>query len=290
MNPNFAWIGTVAAVLVAALIAIAAGSGGGSASYQGLSVVWICVNIAFIVQWLGFAVAYAAKSERFFDALGSLTFLSVTWLAIGLSGNWDLKTLLVGGMVSIWAIRLGGFLTARIIQAGHDRRFNTIKTSVPLFFMTWTLQGLWVTATLAPALVLFTTSAAGELEFYFYTGAVIWLSGFLIEVIADQQKHRFRQQPENEDRFISTGLWAWSQHPNYFGEVLLWLGVAVIVFPLLSGWQYATLISPIFVYLLLVHISGVRMLDARANRKWEADADYQTYIANTPTLLPRPPK
>ena len=114
--------------------------------------------------------------------------------------------------------------------------------------------------------------------------------GFAFEVVADEQKRRFRKDGANSNRFIQSGLWAWSQHPNYFGEILLWVGIAVIAFPVLQGWQYATLISPLFVWLLLTKISGVRMLDASAKRRWGEDTDYQKYRETTPTLIPRPPR
>ena len=119
--------------------------------------------------------------------------------------------------------------------------------------------------------------------------ASIWLAGFAIEVIADRQKSAFRADPENRNRFIQSGLWAWSRHPNYFGEIVLWSGIAVIAFPVLQGWQYATLISPIFVVVLLTKISGVRMLENRANKQWGNDPDYQAYRDSTSVLVPMPP-
>jgi steroid 5-alpha reductase family enzyme len=124
----------------------------------------------------------------------------------------------------------------------------------------------------------------------FYIGVVLWLVGFLIEVIADQQKSAFRAEPANSTRFISTGLWAWSRHPNYFGEILLWLGITLMAFPVLQGGQLITLISPIFVFVLLNYISGVRMLEARAHKLWGDEPDYQAYRRNTPSLMMWPPK
>ena len=95
--------------------------------------------------------------------------------------------------------------------------------------------------------------------------------------------------PANKGTFISTGLWAWSRHPNYFGEITLWLGIAVIAFPALSGWQYVTLISPVFVYVLLAHISGVPLLERRGQKKWGHEEAYQEYVRRTPSLLLKPP-
>jgi steroid 5-alpha reductase family enzyme len=114
--------------------------------------------------------------------------------------------------------------------------------------------------------------------------------GFAIEVAADQQKRRFRADSSNRDGFIQSGLWAWSRHPNYFGEIALWIGIALIALPVLSGWQLATLISPVFVYLLLTRISGVPLLEARANKKWGEDPNFVAYMRSTPALFPRPPR
>jgi steroid 5-alpha reductase family enzyme len=120
-------------------------------------------------------------------------------------------------------------------------------------------------------------------------GTAVWLAGFAIEVVADRQKSRFRADPGNRDRFITTGLWAWSRHPNYFGEITSWVGIALIAWPALAGWQLATLISPVFVFVLLTRVSGIPLLESRAREKWGHDPDYRAYRARTPVLLPRPP-
>jgi steroid 5-alpha reductase family enzyme len=107
--------------------------------------------------------------------------------------------------------------------------------------------------------------------------------------IADRQKSAFKAQPENKDKFITSGLWSWSRHPNYFGEIVLWFGVTIIALPVLQGWQWVTLISPIFIVILLTKISGVNLLEARADEKWGGQKDYETYKAKTPVLIPKPP-
>ena len=121
------------------------------------------------------------------------------------------------------------------------------------------------------------------------SGLLIWAAGFAIEATADVQKSRFRADPANRGAFIHTGLWAWSRHPNYFGEIVLWIGVAVIALPVLQGWQYVTLISPLFVILLLTRVSGVPLLEKRADEKWGGQDDYEAYKRRTPVLviLPR---
>ncbi len=252
-------------------------------------VMLLCVALAFIVQWLVFLHAWKNRTERFFDLTGSFTYLCVLGVAL-LLGNADPRSLLIALLVAIWALRLGSFLFRRVSEAGHDRRFAQIKQRFPAFFMTWTLQGLWVSLTMACALAAMTALNTPPLGMFALIGGLLWLAGFGIEVAADRQKSAFRADPANRTRFISTGLWAWSRHPNYFGEIVLWSGIAIMALPALTGWQYLTLISPLFVYLLLVRISGIPMLERRADRVWGEDADYQTYKARTPSLLLRPPR
>ena len=266
-----------------------AGSQGG-ARFAGVPLFVWCAALSFGINWLVFLHAYAAQTERYFDLTGSLTYLSVVGLALGLSGEADSRSLLLGGMVAIWAARLGSFLFARIRRDGSDGRFDALKPSLPRFLMTWTLQGLWVLLTLACALAAITTARPLPLGGFALAGGVVWLVGFGIEVLADREKQRFRADPANRDRFIRSGSWAWSRHPNYFGEITLWFGVALVTLPVLSGWQYATLISPVFVYVLLTRISGIPLLESRGKKKWGSDPEYQAYRKRTPVLFPRPPR
>jgi steroid 5-alpha reductase family enzyme len=264
-----------------------AGSQGG-ASIGGIPVFALAVALAFLIQWLAFIAAYLLRSESFFDLTGSLTYISVTAIAVLLSPAVDGRVLLLLALVVIWAVRLGTFLFRRIRKAGKDARFDEIKTSFFRFLLTWTLQGLWVTLTLAAALAAITTTTRKELGLFALVGFVVWAIGFGFEVVADAQKSRFRANPANKGKFIHTGLWAWSRHPNYFGEIVLWIGVAIIALPVLQGWQWVTLISPVFVALLLTRISGVPMLEKRADEKWGGQADYEAYKERTPVLVPRP--
>jgi steroid 5-alpha reductase family enzyme len=191
--------------------------------------------------------------------------------------------------VSIWAVRLGSYLYRRIQKAGADTRFDDIKPSFTRFLMAWTLQGLWVFLTLAAALAAMTAASAPPFGLMGWLGAAVWAAGFAIEAIADAQKQAFRADAANQGRFIQSGLWAWSRHPNYFGEIVLWTGIALIALPALSGWQYVALISPLFVYLLLTRVSGIPMLESRADERWGDEPEYQAYKARTPVLFPRPP-
>jgi len=273
-------------ILVGLGVALAGSQGGASA--LGVPIFALSVGLAFLIQWLAFIPAYLQQNERFFDLTGSITYISVTIIAVLLSPVVDGRSILLLALVVIWAARLGTFLFRRIRKAGKDARFDEIKPSFIRFLTTWTLQGLWVTFTLAAALAAITTTTRKELGVFAVIGFLVWVFGFSTEVAADAQKSRFRANPENKGKFIHTGLWARSRHPNYFGEIVLWIGVAIIALPVLRGWQWVTLISPVFVTLLLTRISGVPMLEKRADEKWGGQEDYEAYKARTPVLIPRP--
>ena len=255
----------------------------------GIELVFNAVFLAFAIQWIAFIPAYIFQTEKFYDLTGSLTYLLVIWYSLTLSSdqftNLNGANIVIVLLISLWAIRLGSFLFMRIHHDGEDKRFRSIKPSASQFFMTWTLQGLWVSLCSMCALTAISSNTGIVTNAFFYIGLALFILGFAIEVMADMEKSAFKANQENKDKFITTGLWARSRHPNYFGEIVLWTGIAVMSFSSLEGLQYLTLISPIFTYLLLVYVSGVRMLEARGDLKWGNDPAYQEYKKKTPVLF-----
>lgn len=245
------------------------------------------VLLVYIIQWVAFIPAYMFQTEKFFDLTGSITYSSVFIYCIYLTTSGDLNwgSLVISILVILWAGRLGTFLFTRIAKDGEDKRFRTIKPDIAQFFMTWTLQGMWVSLCSLCAITGIASETGIIVNNIFYIGLVMFIGGFAIEIVADQQKSAFRAIPENRNKFITSGLWSKSRHPNYFGEITLWTGVAVMSFSSLSGIEYLTLISPIFTYLLLVKISGVRMLEGRGQKTWGNDEDYIAYMNNTPMVM-----
>jgi steroid 5-alpha reductase family enzyme len=272
-------------ILIGVLVAIA-GSRGGSL-VAGFPVFALLVGLAFLIQWLAYIPAYLKQTEKFYDLTGSFTYISVTILALVLSQNVDARAILLGGMVMVWALRLGSFLFRRIHKAGRDDRFDEIKPDWIRFLNVWTIQALWVTFTASAALIAITTSARKELDLFALVGFLVWAFGFGMEIVADSQKSRFNADPANKGKFIQTGLWSRSRHPNYFGEIVLWVGVMIIALPVLQGWQWVALISPLFVTLLLTRVSGVPLLEKKADQKWGGQEAYETYKKQTPVLIPR---
>jgi steroid 5-alpha reductase family enzyme len=253
----------------------------------GLPIFAWCALLAFGLQWLAFVPAYLKQTELFYDLTGSLGFISATLLALLLADTLDARSLLLAACVLIWAARLGGFLFLRIFQDGADSRFDRIKPDPLRFFITWSLQGLWILVAAGCALAAISAIERSPLTAMDALGAGLWLLGWLIEVIADWQKRQFRAAGKGEG-FIQSGLWRYSRHPNYFGEIMLWTGIAMLALPALQGWQLATLVSPVFVYLLLTRVSGIPLLEKKADEKWGARPDYQRYKSSTPVLVPRP--
>ena len=258
------------------------------ASFAGIPVFTLGVVMVFSIQWIAFVPAMLKRTEKFFDLVGSITYLLVILLSLALVPEADLRSYLLAAMVCIWAGRLGSFLFTRIHKAGSDQRFDKLKNSFVQFIGAWTLQGLWVTFTMAAALAGITSAKpepSGALALF---GTLIWLTGFLLEAIADHQKSAFKKDPENRDSFIQSGLWSISRHPNYLGEIILWVGVSIVAIPVLQGWQWAMLSSPFFVALLLIRVSGIPLLEKKADEKWGGQSDYESYKKNVAVLVPKP--
>ena len=258
--------------------------------FEGSNLVGQILVMTFVIQWIAYIPAFLFKTEKFNDLTGSLTYIVTILFALYASDsfrNLNLGNVFVGLAIIIWAIRLGSFLFMRIHKDKKDGRFDSIKKSFSQFFMTWTLQGMWVFICSSAALISIASPSGIPINSIFILGLLMFIFGFVIEVIADNQKSSFRSIPENKDSFINEGLWARSRHPNYFGEITLWAGITVMGISTFEGMNYLAIFSPIFSYLLLVYVSGVRLLELRGNKKWGHLEDYQNYKKNTPKLIPR---
>ena len=279
---------------ICVILLVAAGIGWigshGSVERAGWPLFVLCGALAFGVNWIVFVPSFLAQTEHYFDLTGSLTYISLILFAWFLNPTRDPRSLLLAALVILWALRLGTFLFRRVKADGSDGRFDKLKPHFPTFLMVWTLQGLWVFLTLACVLAAMTSAESVPLGSFAAVGVLVFLLGWGIEILADSQKSAFRRAPGNRGRFIDVGLWAWSRHPNYFGEITLWVGLALVAFPTLYGWRYFALISPLFVFILLTRISGIPLLAARGKERWGEEPAYQEYLARTSKLVPRPPR
>ena len=256
------------------------------ANLTGIQNITYAVLFIFLIHLLIFVPSYYFQTEKFFDLTGTISYVSSVFFIFFKTNTVDsinLGSLALSTFIIIWSLRLGTFLFLRIKKEGKDRRFNDIKKSFSWFFMTFSLSGMWVTICSICAL----TGIANGIIFSSTTiiGIIIFTIGFTIEIIADSQKTKFRAMDDNKDKFISIGLWKYSRHPNYLGEIILWLGISLISFSSLEGFQYITLISPIFTYLLLVNVSGINLLEKSGEKKWGHLDSYKSYKENTPRLI-----
>ena len=279
---------SIVSILLGLLIAYAGSQG--SENYNGIAIFAICASVSYILHWMIFIPSYIFQTEHYFDLTGSVSYLSALGLGFYLAPSLDLRDFIIGILIAVWAIRLGSFLFLRVKQDGKDGRFTVMKTQFHWYFMTWTIGGLWVFLTMCAGLAAITSSESVPLGYTAYFGLALWVFGFCIEITADKQKRNFKKQKNKDKEFITSGLWAWSRHPNYFGEITLWIGLTLIALPVLSGWQLVTLISPIFVYVLLTRISGITLMENRNIKRWGSDPEYMDYLKRTPALMLRKPK
>ena len=280
-------IAIIAALVIGGLVALAGSQNG--ETIGGFPLFAIAVAAAFAIQVIAFIPAMILRTERFFDLTGSLTFFVISAALLLLTPMPDARSWILAAMVMLWAVRLGSFLAMRVHKAGSDGRFDEIKGSPLRFLQVWVIQGAWVSLTAAAAWIAISTDAGSRAPIGWLTvvGIIVWVVGMVIEIVADAQKSAFRADPSNRHEFIRTGLWSRSRHPNYFGEIVIWVGVFLTAAPVLAGWQWIALLSPLFVILLLTRVSGIPLLEARAEKKWGDRADYIEYRENTPALIPK---
>jgi len=286
-------IANIVVVIIAMGLAIAISIGGLKVGGSNLPIYALAVIVAFAINWIAFIPSFIYKTEKYYDLVGSVTYTTVIILSFVLGGYQSPRNLLMLILVLIWTFRLGIFLFRRILKAGEDKRFREIKKNFWRFLRAWSLQGVWVSFTLAAALVAISSDNEGFLEYNVYDwimlilGLLVWMIGFTFEAVGDRQKKKFKSIPENQGKFIRGGLWDLSRHPNYFGEFTLWVGIALISLPTMQGWRFFGLISPVFVYLLLNYVSGVPLNEDYADKKWGGQNDYENYKKSTPVFFPK---
>jgi len=244
--------------------------------------------VDFGIQISGWAFASALKSEKFYDALGSVAYLAVALGSLAYGGYYFPRQILATTLVCVWTLRLGSFLVLRVLRTGGDSRFDELKHHPFRFLGAWILQGVWVWVVCVPLFLLNSSPTNPTLRWTDVIGVTIWTIGFLVETIADFQKLAFKSDPSNRGKFIDTGLWAWARYPNYFGEMMLWWGLFLTCCATFYGAEWAAVASPLFVMTLLLFVSGVPLQEHQAQMRWGEDPAYQSYRSRTFLLLPLP--
>ena len=253
---------------------------------RGMNAFTFILITAVLVQIIFFIPSFLLKTEKYYDLVGSLTYIATVSLAYFSVENKTMIDSIIYFYVMVWALRLGIYLFRRVRNDGKDVRFEQAKRHFLWFLQYWMGQALWVSLTACTAIIGILSPEDDLLPVLAMIGMALWLSGFTIESISDYQKRVFRKENNPSEAFIHTGLWARSRHPNYFGEIMLWTGIAVIALNTLTGIEYITLISPIFVYILLTRMSGINKLEQIADERYGHLEEYQRYKRNTPVLVP----
>lgn len=248
---------------------------------------WRYAGIAFALQWGFFLLhGWPQRSEKLYDASGSLTHMALVIAALTADPLRSPRQVVNGVLVVVWCTRLGTFLFNRIARDAKDSRFDKIKQQFWSFSIAWSLQVAWVFLLDLPVLITNTEYVQPPLDFFDAVGWGLWVVGFLVEAVADAQKLTFRSDPLNRGRFITCGLWRYSRHPNYFGEILMWVGICTSCSSCLSGWGWVSWLSPVFNAFLLLKVSGVPMLEKAGEAKWGVESAYRHYMQNTSCIVP----
>ncbi len=239
-----------------------------------------------VIQVVFFIFAALFKTDKVTDLSYGLTFPATVLLLLLLGGNYGISNIILFCMILLWGLRLGVFLFIRVLVTKRDRRFDGVRENFKRFLTFWTLQAATIFVVLLPAtFMLEKNTLFNPLQ---GIGIFIFLAGFVVETIADFQKFTFKNNPTNHDKFINTGLWKYARHPNYFGEMLVWCGVFLYTLPTLSGYEFISIVSPLYIWFLLRYVSGVPPLEKRYSKIYKDNRSYQDYKKSTRLLVPLP--
>lgn len=255
-------------------------------SINEIPIVYLFTSSILILNSTFFLHSYIYKTDIFFDLVGSLSFLSIGVISLLLIPNIDANQILVFFLLLFWSLRLGPFLFIRRLGANNDERLEEFfKSPLSLYFL-WSMNSLWVFFTSLSMIIIFSSPNENEFGLIQWLGLIVWVTGYVIEVISDSQKTKFNKF--NKGKFINIGLWKYIRHPNYLGEIIIWVGIFIISLNYIhSLTSFLSILSPIFVFLLLRFITGVPQLEARGKEKWGHLDEYNSYKEKTGLLFPK---
>lgn len=238
-----------------------------------------------------FLIAFSFKTDKVTDLSYSLSFFVLAPVLLIASGKGFAQQQLVLTLaIMLWGFRLGSYLFARILITKTDDRFDDKRSNPVNLIRFWVLQTIAVWVIMLPFSLFLTKRNIQTYNIFMYVGFALYIIGFLVETISDSQKFQFKRKPENKGKWMQSGLWKYSRHPNYFGEIVLWWGLFIVVLPYLSGLSYLSVLGPVFITLLLLFVSGIPLLEKGADKKYGDDPDYVSYRDNTSLLIPMPSK
>lgn len=280
------YLGVAGLVVIAVLVGIAGSQHGQKLGETGVGIFFAAMMLSLLIQLAGFIPAYLKSTEKYYDLFGGVGFVGSMIFILVATDAVTARGWILGALVIIWSLRLSTFLFLRIRKSGGDSRFDDIKKQPAKFLLTWTFQALWVGLVSSAAWIGITSVNQRGITWIVWVGVALWAFGNVFELTADLQKTAWRKRPENKGEFIDEGLWSISRHPNYFGEIVIWIGVFIASFEVFTGWQWIGVVSPIFITLLLTKVSGVPLQAKAAEKRWGHRQDWQEYKKRTPVLVP----
>jgi len=244
------------------------------------------------IQLFFFFIAYTFQVDKVTDISGTMNFVLLAWYTFFSSGTYFPRQVVALILLNIWAFRLGLFLLYRVLKRGKDERFDEMRQKFWSFLAFWIFQMFWVWVVSLPVTFLFGAKVDRSLNGRDYIGYICWAIGFVFESLADQTKHIFNSNPENKGKLLKSNVWYFSRHPNYFGEIMIWLGMFLTsstVYSANTNWAYFSVMSPVITYLLLMFLSGVPLAEKRYDKRFASDPSYWDYKNQTSVLIPCPP-
>jgi len=251
---------------------------------------WYVLGFSVVFNMVMFLIAFRNKTDKLTDISYAVTFAGLVIYNMFVASELTTYKWILAFMIMLWSVRIGMYLFIRINRTGKDRRFDGMRENFWRFSGFWLIQGITVWAVLISSSLYF-NSGTKPITAFMIVGVVLWLIGLVVEAVADWQKFQFIQNKKNKDKWIQSGIWKYSRHPNYFGEIMVWFGVYVFVVSGLTGSeQLFAMASPLFITFLLLFVSGVPLLEKSADAKWGKEPAYKKYKKSTSILLPLPPK
>ncbi|KAG2504203.1 hypothetical protein JM16_009359, partial [Phytophthora kernoviae] len=259
----------------------------------------ICLGVTVFMQCSFFAIAFTCQFDKVTDLAGALNFIVLALLSLVMQGVYDTRAVVVTCLQVAWAVRLGSFLFVRVLKRGRDARFDEMRANCMAFFVFWVFQILWVFIVSLP--VVLVNSCGKQVDDSFgeardVVGIVLWGLGMALEYAADASKSAFNDDSSNKDKLLCSGVWKYSRHPNYFGEILCWVGVTTVASANFASngsetwFYYVSAISPAFTFFVLMFLSGVPLAEDRYDDRFGLDPDYLEYKRSTSPLIIFPPQ
>lgn len=260
--------------------------------YYGLSAL-----ATVIMQLTFFAIAYGCKFDLVTDFAGSTNFMLLACLSLFLGGNYGTRQVVLTILLCLSRAWLAGFLLTRVCRRKKDARFDEVRGNFFKFLAFWIFQMFWAFTVSMPMVFANSRPATDEqLDALDYVGWVIYALALIVQVVADLQKYKFRADPANRGKFCTVGLWGWSRHPNYYGEIMMWWGAFIAVLPMVrqDGWSaagVASITSPVFTMIILLFGSGLPTAEGENLRRYYKSGNgdaWEEYASKTSPLVLMP--